>query len=144
MGFAEPTLRLSTEQYEVIVAHCYDGLPDEACGMLIGPLGDDGQPAGDVSTVMPCRNADASAKSYRVDPRDVFRASREAQANGHELIGAWHSHTHTDAYPSLTDVREARDPTWVYAIVSLRHAEPSLRAYRIRNEKIEEVPVEVR
>ena len=29
-----------------IVGSCYDGLPDEACGLLIGPLRRDGQPTG--------------------------------------------------------------------------------------------------
>jgi len=135
-------LRLSSEQYRAIVAHCFDGLPDEACGMLAGPMNGD-EPTGEVSQVYPCRNADASARTYTVEPRDLLRAMRDAEAHGDEIIGVWHSHTHTDAYPSLTDVREARDPTWVYAIVSLRHAEPSLRAYRIRDQKIEEVAVEV-
>ena len=45
----------------------------------------------------------------------------------------WHSHTHTDAYPSPTDVRQAVDPMWIYVIVSLRDEVPMLRAYRIRD-----------
>ena len=41
MGFASPTLRLTGAQHRAIVAHCYDGLPNEACGLLIGPVVDD-------------------------------------------------------------------------------------------------------
>lgn len=139
---AAPTLRLSLDQYRVIVAHCLDGLPDEACGMLAGPLLD-GEPTGEVTAVHPCHNADASARTYTVEPRDLLRAMRDAQARGDDLVGVWHSHTHTDAYPSPTDVRQAVDPAWLYVLVSLRHGEPALRAYRIRDEVISEVGVAV-
>jgi proteasome lid subunit RPN8/RPN11 len=68
-------------------------------------------------------------------------ARRAAEARGDEIVGVWHSHTHTDAYPSPTDVRQAADPAWVYVIVSLRDEAPVLRAYRIRDGEIAEVPV---
>lgn len=68
---------------------------------------------------------------------------RDAEARGVEIVGVWHSHTHTDAYPSDTDVRQAVEPGWVYVLVSLKHAEPVLRAYRIRDGATEEVDVVV-
>jgi proteasome lid subunit RPN8/RPN11 len=68
---------------------------------------------------------------------------RDAESRGEELVGVWHSHTHTDAYPSDTDVRQAMEPQWVYVIVSLKHPEPVLRAYRLRDGSIEEVDVDV-
>ncbi|MFN8037162.1 MAG: M67 family metallopeptidase [Acidimicrobiia bacterium] len=142
MTFATPTLRLTVDQYERIVAHCYDGLPDEACGMLAGPL-DGLESTGQVREIYPCRNADASARTYTVDSRDLIRAMRDAQGRGLDLVGVWHSHTHTDAYPSPTDVRTALEPGWIYVLVSFKHAEPVLRAYRIRDGVIAEVPVEL-
>ena len=143
MPFAEPTLRLSLAQYRAIVAQCLDELPNEACGLLIGTITDDFHPTGDVSTIYPCTNADASARTYTVAPDDMLRASNEARSLGEELVGVWHSHTHTDAYPSETDVRKAAEPYWVYVIVSLKHADPVLRAYRIRDGHTEEVDVDV-
>jgi proteasome lid subunit RPN8/RPN11 len=142
-GFASPALRLTADQHSLIVAHCFDGLPDEACGLLAGPMTPELEPTGEVHRVFPCVNADASARTYTVDSRDLLRAMREAEANEIELIGVWHSHTHTDAYPSDTDVRQAMEPGWVYVLVSLKHAEPVLRAYRIRDGNIAEVDVEV-
>jgi proteasome lid subunit RPN8/RPN11 len=136
-------LLLDVEQFQTIVAHCLDGLPDEACGMLAGPM-TDSEPTGEITAVYPCRNADASARTYTVEPRDLLRAMRDAEAHGDEIVGVWHSHTHTDAYPSQTDVRQAVDPAWLYVLVSLRHSEPVIRAYRIRDGKIAEVAVEVR
>ena len=112
--------------------------------MLTGPMTGAGEPTGEISAVTPCRNADASARTYTVEPRDLLRAMREAEAQGHDIVGVWHSHTHTDAYPSQTDVRQAVDPAWLYVLVSLRHGEPAVRAYRIRDGVIAEVDVEVR
>jgi len=141
--FTDPVLVLSGAQYRTIVAHCYDGLPDEACGLLGGPVSPDGEPTGAVSEVYPCTNADASARTYTVDSRDLIRAMRDAETRHEELVGVWHSHTHSDAYPSDTDVRQAMEPHWLYVLISLKHAEPVLRSYRIRDGRVEECEVVV-
>ena len=109
-----------------MVAHCLAGLPDEACGLSVASL----RPV-PRSTCYPTRNVAASAKLYTVDPREHLRADRDAEAGGHEIIGVFHSHTHTEAYPSPTDVAQAPDPQWHYVLVSLRDTEPVLRSYRI-------------
>jgi proteasome lid subunit RPN8/RPN11 len=142
MTFALPQVRLTNEQHRRIVAHCYFGLPDEACGLLGGPVVG-GEATGFVSEVYPAVNADASSRTYTVDGRDYLRASRDAVARGDDIIGVWHSHTHTDAYPSPTDVRQAVDPMWIYMIVSLRDEVPMLRAYRIRDGEISECQVAI-
>ena len=141
--FAQPTLRITESQYATIIGNCYDGLPTEACGLLLGPLGGNGEPTGMVSEARPCRNADASAITYTVDSRDMLAAMRAAEARGHEIVGVWHSHTHTEGYPSPTDVRQAVDPAWLYVIVSMRDQIPMLRAYRIRAGEIAEISVEL-
>jgi proteasome lid subunit RPN8/RPN11 len=129
-------LQLPAAVFEQIVAHCLAGLPDEACGLLVGRPSD-----GAVVRSVPTRNMAASAKLYTVDPAAHLRADREAEADGLEIIGVFHSHTHTDAYPSPTDVAQAPDPTWHYVLVSLRHAEPALRSYRIVDGAVAEEPV---
>jgi proteasome lid subunit RPN8/RPN11 len=141
-------MRLTRAQYETVINHCFDGFPDEACGLLAGPLGEAGpgvpaSPTGEIGTVYPCRNADQSARTYTVESRDLLRAMRDAEDHGDEIVGVWHSHTHTDAYPSATDVRQAVDPSWLYAIVSLKYGDPVLRCYRIVDGSILEVAVEV-
>ena len=77
----------------------------------------------------------------RSTPKDHLRADRDAEAKGLEIIGVMHSHTHTDAYPSPTDVAQAPDPAWHYVIVSLRQEAPVLRSYRIVDEAITEEQV---
>jgi proteasome lid subunit RPN8/RPN11 len=139
-AFASPALRLTTAQHAEMVAHCYDGLPNEACGLLGGPM-IAGGPTGVVSRIYPCGNADASARTYTVDSRDLLAAMRDAEDRGDEVVGVFHSHTHTDAWPSPTDVRQAMEPTWLYVIVSLKDGEPVLRSFRITDGKIQETPV---
>lgn len=119
-------LHLTRDLWLQMVAHAYDGLPDEACGLL----GGDPQ-TGVVGVFYPCRNAAGSSKVYTVDPRDHLRADRDAEDRGLEIVGVMHSHTHTEAYPSPTDLDQAPDPGWHYVIVSLKRDEPALRSYRI-------------
>lgn len=112
-----------------MVGHAYDGLPDEACGLFAGP------PATERATEFyPCRNAAASSRVYTIDPKDHLQADRDAERRGLEIIGVMHSHTHTDAYPSPTDLSQAPDPGWHYVIVSLRQEAPVLRSFRIVDE----------
>ena len=121
-----------------MLGHAYDGLPDEACGLLAGPAGTD-----KCTRFYPCRNAAESSKVYTIDPKDHLRADRDAEAAGLEIIGVMHSHTHTEAYPSPTDVAQAPDPGWHYVIVSLRAEAPTLRSYRIVDETIAEEVVSI-
>jgi proteasome lid subunit RPN8/RPN11 len=132
-------LELPAHVVEEMVAHCLRALPEEGCGLL----GGDAETAV-VGKCYPTANVAASAKRYEVDPRDLLRADREAEEGGMSLIGVFHSHTHTDAFPSPTDVAEAPDPSWHYVVVSLRHEVPALRSYRIVAGEISEEPVLVR
>jgi proteasome lid subunit RPN8/RPN11 len=129
-------LNLDRGPWQEMVAHAYDGLPMEACGLLAGHLG-----RGDVTRFYPCRNAEESSRIYTVHPQDFMRADRDAEDAGLAIVGVMHSHTHTEAYPSPTDVKQAPDPDWHYVIVSLRQPEPVLRSYRIVDGNIDEEPV---
>jgi proteasome lid subunit RPN8/RPN11 len=146
---AAPTLRLRRDHHDVVVAHCYDGFPEEACGLLAGPLDATGAtPTGEVSAVYPCENAAHSARIYQIGGRDLLRATLDAARHDAEIVAVWHSHTHTDPYPSRTDVEQAMEAQklerpWLYVIVSLRHGAPAMRAYWILEERIHEVAVEV-
>lgn len=122
--------------YEQMVAHAIKGLPLEACGLFAG-VGDR------VEHFYATANEAASAKVYTVPGKEYLRADRDAEDRGWQLLGVMHSHTHTEAYPSPTDVAQAPDPTWHYIIVSLRDDLPSLRSYRIVDGGITEERVVV-
>jgi [CysO sulfur-carrier protein]-S-L-cysteine hydrolase len=129
-------LSLSEDVWHQMVGHAYGGLPDEACGLLAG------DPAtGRATAFYPCRNAAASSRVYTVDAGDHLRADRDAEERGLEIVGVMHSHTHTEAYPSPTDVAQAPDPAWHYVIVSLKRSPAVLRSYRIVDGEIAEEAV---
>jgi proteasome lid subunit RPN8/RPN11 len=127
-----------------MIAHARAGLPNEACGVLAGA---NGRP----ERVFPMRNAEASPVVYRFDGNEQLRVFGEIEDNGWELVAIFHSHTHTEAYPSPTDRAQAhwRDPVSGreaaaypgvrYLILSLAEQEPVLRAFTFRDgEPVEE------
>ncbi|MGH9225070.1 MAG: Mov34/MPN/PAD-1 family protein [Acidimicrobiales bacterium] len=135
-----PMLRLDRTTYLAIVAHALDGIPEEACGLLAAPTDTD---SGEIAAAYPCRNAAASARIYELHPLDHLHADRDAEGKGFQITGVYHSHTHTDAWPSPTDVAQAPDPDWHYVIVSLRLPQPVLRSFRIVDGEIDEEPVHI-
>ena len=127
-------LRIGRQAYAEMISHCWDGYPLEACGLLGGA-------DADATLCYPTANDAQSARVYTVDPKGYLRADRDAEGRGRSVIGAFHSHTHTVAYPSPTDVAQAPDPEWHYVIVSLADGLPVVRSYRIADGKISEEPV---
>jgi proteasome lid subunit RPN8/RPN11 len=132
-------LRVHAAHRQAMIDHAVRDLPNEACGLVAGPLHGDV-----VEALYPCGNDEASPVIYTLNPDDHLRADRDAVANGREIVGVYHSHTHTDAYPSPTDVDKAPDPDWHYVLVSLKHDPPVVRSFSIVEGEIteEEVVVE--
>jgi [CysO sulfur-carrier protein]-S-L-cysteine hydrolase len=127
-------LQISTSVHAEMVAHCWAGLPLEACGLLAGT-------GATASACYPTVNTAESALVYTVDPKGFLRADRDAEGRGLTVLGVFHSHTHTAAYPSPTDVAQAPDPDWHYVLVSLADGTPVVRSYRIVAGNIAEEPV---
>ncbi len=121
-----------------MISHALEGVPNEVCSLLAGRAG-----ASDVEIVYPCRNAAESAVIYEVDSLDLLKADRDAESRGLQITGVYHSHTHTEAYPSPTDLRQAPDPEWHYVLISLQDDEPVTRSFRIIDNVISEEPFEV-
>ncbi|MDQ3941463.1 MAG: M67 family metallopeptidase [Actinomycetota bacterium] len=135
-------LRISAELAEEMVAHCRAERPNEACGLLAAQ-------DGSIVKVFRMTNASASPVRYSLDPEQQFAVYKKLDEAGWDLGGVFHSHTHTDAYPSPTDVRLASEDV-PYVIVSLARDPASIRAFRIVKANwyddtgdIEEVPVVV-
>lgn len=120
-----------------MVATCIRALPDEGCGLLLGTTD------GVVADVVPSANVAASAKVYEIDPKVLLRTFRRADDEGLEVIGVFHSHTHSPAYPSPTDVRQAPDPAWHYVLVSLAVVPADLRSYTVVEGQVIEEDVRV-
>ena len=123
---------LERKYADEIIAHGRQEAPNECCGVLAGR---DGR----VEKLFRAVNAEKSPYRYNVDPHDLLRIYRECDANGWDFLAIYHSHTHTEAYPSPTDVSLAAWPEAVYIIVSLADPEnPVLKAFRIQDGRVSE------
>ena len=122
---------------EAMVAHARFCFPEEACGLLAF---DD---AGRVRMVYALTNAEHSPVAYTIEPHEHIKALRHAERFGWHLGGVFHSHTHTGAYPSRTDVSRAPESEWAYLLVSLENeADPEVRAFWIDDDgNIKEEPL---
>jgi len=139
------TLILTEDVYRAMVDRALTETPNEACGLFTGAPG-----SLQVDGYHPMANAadpDEAWKLYLLDGQEMLDVEAAADADGRAVLGVMHSHTHTEAYPSPTDVADASrfDPfgAWIFVIVSLKHPDPVLRAYRILDGEITEVLVEV-
>jgi proteasome lid subunit RPN8/RPN11 len=134
-------LHITRSAQMAMVGHAIRGLPFEACGLMGGKVGGDL-----IEAFAPARNADESAKTYAIGPDGFLAADRAFDPLGLDVVGVMHSHTHTDPYPSPTDVDKADNPMlagWHYIIVSLRDTEPMLRAWLLDDRTIIEQPVAI-
>ena len=130
--------------YEEIVAQARSELPNEACGLIAGK-------EGRAARRYPMRNVDESPLTYRFDAKEQYRVMSEIEDEGLELWAIYHSHTHTEAFPSPTDRARAHwedpstgefTPTYPgtrYLLLSLQGDEPVLRGFRFEGgEPMEE------
>ena len=129
----EARFELERAYIDEMVAHARQETPNECCGVLAGK-------EGHVLKLFRAINAEASPYRYNVDPKDLLRIYRECDAQGWDFLAIYHSHTHTEAYPSPTDVGLAAWPDAAYLIVSLADAEhPVVRAFHIVEQRVQEL-----
>ena len=95
---------------------------------------------GAITEAAPTRNLADDPNRFLIDPEEHIAARREGRRRGLEIVGFYHSHPHSPAVPSATDLAEAAYPDHLYAIVSLV-AEPAIvRLYRLESGRFVEVP----
>lgn len=130
-------MKVTEEVHRQMVQHAYAGSPLEACGILGG--------YGDLADrFFPTTNAHQSRVSYSIPEREILHVMRTLDAQGADLVGIFHSHPATPAYPSSTDIRLAFYPDAFYVICSLQNPRrPVIRAFRIRHGTVREEPIEI-
>jgi proteasome lid subunit RPN8/RPN11 len=129
---------------EQLVAHARAEYPNEMCGLIVGDA-----PAADGGRALrfePARNKAASPYRYEIHPDDLLRLTIATDDADEVFWGIVHSHTHTPAVPSPTDIGLAFYPDALYLLVSLseseadpRTGEPGIRAWRIVESGVHEV-----
>ncbi len=130
-------LLLEKHYIDEMIAHAKEDAPDECCGIIAGA---DGR----AKKLYRAINAEHSPYRYSVDSKDLLRIHRDADSHDWEFLVIYHSHTHTEAYPSPTDVRLAAWSDAYYVLVSLMdESAPVLRAFRIVDGVVTEEPIEI-
>jgi proteasome lid subunit RPN8/RPN11 len=124
-----------------IVEHAQVEDPNECCGILAGT-------DGSAKHAYRITNTVKSPYRYLMDPQQFLDADKDSEARGWKFLAFYHSHTHSEAYPSQTDVRMALESGWLdvhYVLVSLADkAKPVLQAFHIHEDgKITEDTLQV-
>ncbi|MEO3993476.1 MAG: M67 family metallopeptidase [Desulfurococcaceae archaeon TW002] len=109
-------LVISRKDMEKVFRHADESFPVECCGILAGRKL---ETVYVVEKVYPARNVLESSYEYLMDPEEQLKIFKDAEANGLEVIGFYHSHPLTDAYWSSID--EEKSKPWsgyVFLVVS--------------------------
>ncbi len=132
-------LRIRRDLLDAVLAHARRDHPDEACGVIAGPVGSD-----DAQRLVPMLNAARSPTFYEFDATELLALYRDLDDRDEEPVVVYHSHTATEAAPSRTDVALASEPGAHYLLVSTAHPDQDeVRSWRIVDGETTEEPVEV-
>ena len=130
-------LTLPRAMAQEIIAHAQADAPNECCGVLAGS----GETA---SRTFRATNIAHSPVKFAFDPKEMLEIDGAATAAGLGILGFYHSHTFTEAYPSVTDVKQASWPEYAYLIVSLAdEGNPVIRAFHLEGGQITEAKLEI-
>jgi proteasome lid subunit RPN8/RPN11 len=130
-------MKIAQALVDEMVAHAREDLPNECCGMIGGV-------DGEATSVIRVENSAASPLRYEMDPQAQYNTLKTIEDAGAELLGIYHSHTKSAAYPSQTDVNQAVAwPEQVYVIVSLAEEEADVKAFLLKDLKIANVELDV-
>lgn len=130
-------LHLKKDLFEMILKQSREEFPNEACGILAGK---DGR----VEMVYRMVNIDKSSKTFFMDPKEQLKVMKEIRNLNLEMIGIYHSHIASEAYPSRHDVKLAFYTEVSYIIVSIKDRDnPSVRSFKIAEGNITEEEVRI-
>lgn len=128
-------IKLTKSDFEKILAHAVNELPDEACGLIAGTVeGGDKK----IKRVYLLTNIDHSNEHFSLDPKEQLEAIKDMRKNGFVPLGNWHSHPESPSRPSEEDKRLAFDSKASYMILSLMDREnPVLNSFKITGDTAE-------
>jgi [CysO sulfur-carrier protein]-S-L-cysteine hydrolase len=137
-------LKIARSHVDAMVAHARADHPDEACGVIAGPVGSD-----DPVRLIEMTNADRSPTFFRFDPTEQLRLYQQLDDADEEIVVVYHSHTATEAYPSRTDIAYAAEPQAHYLLVSTAQSGSNegpveIRSYRILDGVVTEEEIDIR
>jgi proteasome lid subunit RPN8/RPN11 len=149
MAESEPTashpgptsVELPADMVQAMIDHARAEYPNEMCGLIVGD-----RPAAGGGRALrwePTRNRAASPMRYDIHPDDLLRLTIATEQADEEFWAIVHSHTHSPARPSSTDIGLAFYPDAIYLLVSFAEDEPAVAAWRIVDGTVYQVELVV-
>jgi len=126
-------LRIARRALDEMIAAARCAKPSECCGVLLGT-------PGEIAEAVPTRNLADDPNRFLIDPKEHIDARREGRRRGLEIMGFYHSHPHSPAVPSATDLMEASYSGYLSVIVSLAAEPAEVRIYRFDGGSFVGVP----
>ena len=126
-------IQIPADIFDAMVAHARSEAPAECCGLIAGRVGVD-------CTRFALRNELASPVAYQADPRDLFDAFRAMRDRQLDLVAIYHSHPTSPAVPSRVDLAENYYGLTPRIVISLIETPPAVKAFRLFDDRYEEVP----
>lgn len=129
-------ITITADQRDKLIRLACDCKPNEACAILYGRQAD----SLCVDHIHNVDNVDSSPVSFALSDADLLEAYRLAEQMDLDIIGIFHSHPDSDAYPSGKDQSFMAINPVVWTIYSV--SSDKLRAY-ILDDRLKEIPVRV-
>ena len=115
-------MTMASSVADAVIAHAKECQPRECCGILLGTTDH-------ITEAVRAGNLSASPTRFVIDPKAHIEARRTARAQGLQVVGFYHSHPHSPALPSATDLAEAQYPGCVHLIVGFVEGTPEIRIF---------------
>lgn len=106
---------ITESQKKILSNHSDNGKPNESCAILFGLV--DGQKT-IVKEIFLTENIDRSPVSFTISNEQLIKCYKTAEEKKMKVVGIFHSHPNSDAYPSETDKKFMYSNPVVWVIYS--------------------------
>jgi len=131
------TITLTQSQKQILSNHAETENPNEACAIVFGTKTDENFK---VEKIFLTENTEKSPVNFTISAEQILEANKIEQDSPLKIIGIFHSHPNSQAYPSNTDKKfmDLNPVIWIiYSGVS-----KEFKAFRLESA-IKEVKIEI-
>lgn len=109
-------LKISRKDIDLINSDFEENKPFETCGVLIGTVHGN---IANVEKAIPITNIKRTSVTFELDPIQLYNAWNDAEKNGKEIVGIYHTHPNNTASPSLWDIKTMENVSSVWLIAGI-------------------------
>ena len=108
----QQAILISNDQINLLSKHAKEASPNESCAILFGKIEKDHFRVKDVFLT---KNIENSPVTFTISNDELIKGNQEAEKRQLDVVGIFHSHPDSEAYPSATDQKfmEINPVPWV-------------------------------